>query len=72
MQGTIKFFNAEKGFGFIVPEDGSSDMFVHISACEEGWMPNEGDVVEYEVWSGKDGRPAASNVMPVSAASDEE
>lgn len=65
MKGTIKFFNPEKGFGFIVPDDGSSDMFVHISACQEEWMPQEDERVEYEVGAGRDGRPAAEDVRPI-------
>ncbi len=62
MQGIIKFFNTEKWFGFIVPDDGSADMFVHISACEEGWTPQEGDRVMFEIWTWNDWRSAASNV----------
>lgn len=64
MTGTIKFFNTEKGFGFVVPDDGSQDMFFHVSQCVEGWEPAEGEQVSYEVGSGRDGRPAASNVQP--------
>lgn len=72
MQGTIKFFNTEKGFGFIVPADGSEDMFFHISQCVEGWDPMEGENVMFEVGSGRDGRPAASNVQPAGWSSEEE
>lgn len=60
--GKIKFFNTEKGFGFITQDQGGDDMFVHISACG-GTAPNEGDKVRYEI--GQDrrtGRPRAENV----------
>ena len=41
--GTVKWFNTTKGFGFIQPDDGSKDVFVHISAVERGDLPSEGD-----------------------------
>ena len=49
--GTVKFFNIDKGFGFIAPEDGSKDVFVHISAVEQSGMRalNEGQKVSFEV-----------------------
>jgi len=49
--GTVKFFNTQKGFGFIVPEDGSSDVFVHISAVEQAGMGSlhEGQRVSFDV-----------------------
>ena len=49
--GTVKWFNATKGFGFITPEDGGSDVFVHISAVERAGMSsiNEGDKLSYEL-----------------------
>lgn len=73
MQGTIKFFNTEKWFGFIVPADGSQDMFFHVSQCVEGWDPMEGENVTFEVGSGRDGRPAAWNVQPAGwSVSDDE
>ncbi len=62
--GTVKFFGATKGFGFIVPEDGSKDVFVHISAVEEAGLSilTGGQKVEYEVVSRPDGRTAAGNL----------
>ena len=62
--GTVKFFNSARGFGFIGPEDGSKDVFVHISAVEEAGLNilTEGQKVEYEVVSGRGGRTAAGNL----------
>lgn len=49
--GTVKFFNTQKGFGFITPEDGSKDVFVHITAVEQSGMAglNEGQKVSFDV-----------------------
>ncbi len=62
--GTVKWFNATKGFGFINPEDGSKDVFLHISAVERAGLqsPDDGQKVEYELESGKDGRSSAGNL----------
>ncbi len=62
--GTVKFFDPNRGFGFIGPEDGSKDVFVHISAVEEAGLSilTEGQKVEYEVVSRPDGRTAAGNL----------
>ncbi|MCF6775202.1 cold-shock protein [Thiotrichales bacterium 19X7-9] len=60
--GTVKFFNHEKGFGFIKPEDGSKDLFVHKSNVEG--MINDNDQVEYEVTTTQKG-PAAVNVRKI-------
>jgi CspA family cold shock protein len=64
--GTVKFFNATKGFGFIQPADGSKDVFVHISAVERAGMSNlhEGQKLNYEVVSER-GKQAASNLEAV-------
>ncbi len=58
--GTVKFFNASKGFGFIVQESGD-DIFFHISEVQGGQEPQDGDKVEYEVGQGKKG-PCAIGV----------
>lgn len=58
-KGTVKFFNEGKGFGFIAPEDGSKDIFVHISGLG-GATINEGDVVSYEEEEGKKGLNAVN------------
>ncbi len=62
--GTVKWFNAGKGFGFIQPEDGSKDVFLHISAVERAGLqsPADGQKIEYELESGRDGRSSAGNI----------
>ena len=62
--GTVKFFNAAKGFGFIEPEDGSKDAFVHISAVERAGMSSlsEGQKLTYDVEPGRDGKSSAENL----------
>jgi CspA family cold shock protein len=64
--GTVKFFNAQKGFGFIQPTDGGQDVFVHISAVERAGMSNlnEGQKLNYDVVSER-GKLAASNLSNV-------
>jgi CspA family cold shock protein len=64
--GTVKFFNTQKGFGFIQPDDGSKDVFVHVSALERAGisMLNEGQKVRFEVVSER-GKQAASNLEVV-------
>lgn len=63
--GTVKWFNSTKGFGFIQPEDGSKDVFVHISAVERAGMNslNEGQKISYDVQSGRDGKSSAENLQ---------
>jgi len=58
--GKVKFFNDQKGFGFITPDDGGADIFVHVSAVAAGTL-KDGDAVEYEVGQGQKG-PCAVNV----------
>ncbi len=58
--GKVKFFNETKGFGFITPDDGGKDLFVHISAIEQGQL-NEDDKVEFEIGEGQKG-PCAVQV----------
>ncbi|MEE8333531.1 MAG: cold-shock protein [Alphaproteobacteria bacterium] len=62
--GTVKWFNPTKGFGFIEPEDGSNDAFVHISVVELAGLSslNEGQKVSYELEPGKNGKTAAVNL----------
>jgi cold shock protein len=59
-KGTVKFFNVSKGFGFITPEDGSKDVFVHANDTN-GAELNEGTKVEFDITQGKKG-PQASNL----------
>ena len=63
--GTVKFFNSAKGFGFIQPEDGSKDAFVHISAVERAGLSSlgEGQKVTYDLESGRDGKVSATNLQ---------
>lgn len=58
MQGTVKFFNAAKGYGFITPDDGETDIFVHISAVEQSGMTtlNEGQKITFEVEPDRKGK----------------
>jgi CspA family cold shock protein len=64
--GTVKWFSSEKGFGFITPDDGSADVFVHFSAIAgEGYRNlEEAQKVEYDLGQGQKG-PQASNVRPI-------
>ncbi|MBO43860.1 MAG: cold-shock protein [Rhodospirillaceae bacterium] len=63
-KGTVKWFNPTKGYGFIEPEDGSKDAFVHISSVESSGLSslNEGQKVSYELVSGREGKMAAENI----------
>ena len=65
--GTVKFFNTAKGFGFIEPEDGSKDAFVHISAVERAGLSSlsEGQKVSYELQTGQNGKTSAENLSIV-------
>ncbi len=65
--GTVKWFNSAKRFGFIEPDDGSVDVFVHLSAVVEAGLSvlTEGQKVEYEVVSKPDGKTAAGNLKLV-------
>ena len=62
--GTVKWFNTTKGFGFIAPDEGGSDVFVHISAVEQAGMTGLADdqKIDYELVEGRDGRQMAGNL----------
>jgi len=64
--GTVKFFNTDKGYGFIQPEDGSSDAFVHISAVQAAGMStlDSDQRISYEIENDKRGRASAVNLQP--------
>lgn len=63
--GTVKWFNAQKGYGFIQPEDGSKDVFVHISTVERAGLSavHEGQKLSYELERGQQGKTAAVNLQ---------
>ena len=63
--GTVKWFNPQKGYGFIEPSDGGNDAFVHISAVEQAGMSTlrEGQKVEYELVAGRNGKSSAENLV---------
>jgi CspA family cold shock protein len=62
--GTVKWFNSTKGYGFIAPEDGGKDIFVHISAVERSGLKGLSDnqKVAFDLQDGRDGRPMASDI----------
>ena len=64
IEGTVKFFNTTKGYGFIQPTDGTKDAFVHISAVERSGLSslNEGQKVSYDLEKGRDGKVSATNL----------
>jgi len=65
--GTVKFFNTSKGFGFIQPDDGSKDVFVHISAVERAGLStlNENQKVSFELETGQNGKISAADLKAV-------
>jgi CspA family cold shock protein len=67
INGTVKFYNATKGFGFIAPSDGSKDAFVHATALEAAGISGlaEGQKVSYDLESGRDGKASAVNLQIV-------
>ncbi|AVF04999.1 MAG: cold-shock protein [Devosia indica] len=64
INGTVKFYNATKGFGFITPDTGGKDAFVHVSAIERAGLSTlaDGQKVTYDLESGRDGRESAINI----------
>ena len=65
--GTVKWFNTDKGYGFIAPEDGGKDVFVHIRAVQQSGLDGLADnqKVSYDLTAGRDGREAAENIALV-------
>ncbi len=65
--GVIKWYNSQKGYGFIQPDDGSKDVFVHVSAVERAGLGhlNEGQKLSYELESGREGKTSAVNLREV-------
>ncbi|HTI82270.1 MAG TPA: cold-shock protein [Acetobacteraceae bacterium] len=66
-EGTVKWFNAQKGYGFIQPSDGSKDVFVHITAVERAGLTglNEGQKVSFDLEQGQRGKTSAVNLKAV-------
>jgi CspA family cold shock protein len=63
--GTVKWFNSEKGYGFIAPDEGGKDVFVHITAVQEAGLDGlkDNQKVQYDVQDGRDGRTSAGNLQ---------
>ena len=63
--GTVKWFNSTKGFGFIAPDDGGKDVFVHVSAVERAGLKglNDNQKISYELQAGRDGRASAADLV---------
>jgi CspA family cold shock protein len=66
-EGTVKWFNPQKGFGFIQPDDGSKDVFVHISAVERAGLTrlNEGQKVSFNIERGQNGKSSATDLRAI-------
>jgi cold shock protein len=65
--GTVKWFNSTKGYGFIAPEGGGADVFVHISAVERAGLRglNENQKIDFELETGRNGKESATNLKPL-------
>ncbi len=63
--GKVKWYNSQKGYGFVAPDDGGKDVFVHVSAVERAGLRELSDdqPIEYELEEGRDGRQAATNIV---------
>ena len=63
-KGTVKWFNTKKGYGFIQPESGEKDIFVHITQLEKAGIRRlfDGQAVNYDIYADRDGKPAAGNI----------
>ncbi|HAX91941.1 MAG TPA: cold-shock protein [Rhodospirillaceae bacterium] len=68
MRGTVKWFNAAKGFGFIAPDGATTDVFVHVTEVQKANLNtlDEGEIVEFDMGMGKNGRESATNLRKAS------
>lgn len=68
MRGTVKWFNATKGYGFIAPEGSTKDVFVHVTEVQKANLNNlnQGDILEFDMAMGKNGRESAANLRKAS------
>lgn len=64
LKGTVKWFNTKKGYGFIQPESGEKDIFVHVTQLEKSGLRRlfDGQLVNYELYNDRDGKPAATDI----------
>ena len=64
LKGTVKWFNTKKGYGFIQPESGEKDIFVHVTQLEKSGLRRlfDGQLVNYELYNDRDGKPAAMGI----------
>lgn len=64
LKGTVKWFNTKKGYGFIKPEAGEKDIFIHITQLEKNGIRrlNDGQLVNYELYQDREGKPAATDI----------
>lgn len=64
LKGTVKWFNSKKGYGFIQPEIGDKDIFVHVTQLEKSGIRRlfDGQLVNYELYNDRDGKPAATSI----------
>jgi CspA family cold shock protein len=66
IHGTVKWFNPQKGFGFIQPQDGGADVFVHVSAVQQAGLStlNDGQLISFDLEQGRQGKTSAVNLRP--------
>lgn len=63
LTGTIKFFNEERGWGFVIPDDGGADLYVNWRGCLDSYVPTKGDIVQFQIKQFPDGGRMAKHVQ---------